>query len=114
MLFGGHQGLQLPQLLSTGEFAVAMALNGRILDARNNSAPVAAELRSGTWGNAFVIPWGEEGLSYKDLAMEIINYAISEEAQDRLIPIGAYGPVLKSQRRKQMAEAERFRHIRKT
>ncbi len=100
-------GAQPPQLLSTGEVAVAMAWNGRILDARNNSAPVAMELRSGiVWGNAFVIP---KGSPYKDLAMEIINYAISEEAQDRLIPIGAYGPVLeKSAAKADAAEAERL------
>ncbi len=85
-------GAQPPQLLSTGEVAVAMAWNGRILDARKNNAPVAMNLKTGiVWGNVLVIP---KGSPYKDLAMQIINYAISEEAQDRYISIGTYGPVL--------------------
>ena len=45
------------------------------------------------WGNAYVVT---KGTPYKDLAMKIINYAISEEAQVRLLPIGTYGPVLAS------------------
>jgi putative spermidine/putrescine transport system substrate-binding protein len=85
-------GAQPPQLLSTGEVAMAMAWNGRILDAQKSAAPVAMTLKDAiAWGNAFIIP---RGSPYKALAMEVINYAISEEAQDRLIPIGTYGPVL--------------------
>ncbi len=87
-------GAQPPQLLSTGEVVLAMAWNGRILDAQKNSAPVAMNMPTGiVWGNVLVVP---KGSPYKDLAMEIINYAISAEAQDRLVPIGAYGPVLES------------------
>ncbi len=85
-------GAQPPQLLSTGEVAMAMAWNGRILDAQKSNSPVDMTLKDGiAWGNAFIVP---KGSPYKQLAMEVINYAISEEAQDRLVPIGTYGPVL--------------------
>lgn len=85
-------GAQAPQLLSTGEVAMAMAWNGRILDAQKAASPVAMTLKDAiAWGNAFIVP---KGTPYKALAMEVINYAISEEAQDRLIPIGTYGPTL--------------------
>lgn len=85
-------GAQAPQLLSTGEVTMAMAWNGRILDAQREGAPVSMTLKDGiAWGNAFIIP---RGSPYKDLAMEVINYAISEEAQDRLVPLGIYAPVL--------------------
>lgn len=85
-------GAQAPQLLSTGEVALAMAWNGRILDAQKANSPVDMTLKDGiAWGNALVIP---KGSPYRALAMELINYSISEEAQDRFIPIGTYGPVL--------------------
>ena len=85
-------GAQAPQLLSTGEVVLAMAWNGRILDAQKGSAPLDMTLNDAiAWGNAFIIP---KGSPHKQLAMEAINYAIQEEAQDRLIPIGTYGPVL--------------------
>lgn len=85
-------GAQAPQLLSTGEVAMAMAWNGRILDAQKGNAPLEMTLKDGiAWGNAFIVP---RGSPYKALAMELINYSITEEAQDRLIPIGTYGPVL--------------------
>jgi putative spermidine/putrescine transport system substrate-binding protein len=85
-------GAQAPQLLSTGEVALAMAWNGRILDAQKSNSPIAMTLKDAiAWGNAFIVP---KGSPYKALAMEVINYAITEEAQDRLISIGTYGPVL--------------------
>ena len=45
------------------------------------------------WGNAWVVP---KGTAHKELAMKLINYAISEAAQMRLLPVGTYGPVLVS------------------
>jgi len=98
-------GAQPPQLLSTGEVAIAMAWNGRILDAQKNNAPIAMTLKDGiTWGNAFIVP---RGSPYKQLAMEVINYSITEEAQDRLIPIGTYGPVLEKSAAKATPEQAR-------
>lgn len=95
-------GAQPPQLLSTGEVVIAMAWNGRVLDAQKNNAPVAMALKTGiVWGNVFVIP---KGSPYKDLAMQIINYAISEEAQDKLIVNGTYGPVLEKSAQKATPE----------
>ena len=43
------------------------------------------------WGNAWVVP---KGASNAKLAMEAINYALSPEAQARLLELGTYGPVL--------------------
>jgi putative spermidine/putrescine transport system substrate-binding protein len=98
-------GAQPPQLLSTGEVSMAMAWNGRILDAQKGSAPVAMTLNDAiAWGNAFIVP---KGSPYKQLAMELINYAITEEAQDRLIPIGTYGPVLEKSAAKATSEQAR-------
>ena len=45
------------------------------------------------WGNAYVVP---KGTPHRDLAMKIINYCLSEEAQLRLLPVGTYAPVLTS------------------
>jgi putative spermidine/putrescine transport system substrate-binding protein len=98
-------GAQPPQLLSTGEVSLAMAWNGRILDAQKSNSPVAMTLKDAiAWGNAFIIP---KGSPYKQLAMELINYAITEEAQDRLIPIGTYGPVLEKSAAKATPEQAR-------
>lgn len=98
-------GAQPPQLLSTGEVTMAMAWNGRILDAQKQNAPVSMTLKEAiAWGNAFVVP---RGSPYKKLAMEAINYAISEEAQDRLVPIGTYGPVLEKSASKATPEQAR-------
>ncbi len=87
-------GAQPPQLLSSGELAMSSAWNGRILDIRKEKAPVAMTYEDGlAWGNAWVVP---KGTPHKELAMKIINYAITEPAQERLIKIGTYGPVLAS------------------
>ncbi|MFI4989066.1 MAG: extracellular solute-binding protein, partial [Alphaproteobacteria bacterium] len=87
-------GAQPLQLLATGEIALASAWSGRVLDAIREKAPVAMTYKDAVaWGNAFVVP---KGTPYKDLAMKVINEAISEEAQRRLLPIGTYGPVLTS------------------
>jgi putative spermidine/putrescine transport system substrate-binding protein len=85
-------GAQPPQLLATGEVAMALAWSGRIFDAMKENVPVAMTFKdSMAWGNAFVVP---KGSPYRDLAMEVISYSITQEAQERLLPIGTYGPVL--------------------
>lgn len=85
-------GAQPPQLLSTGEVTMALAWSGRIFDAMKEGSPVSMTFKDAiAWGNAFVVP---KGTPYRDLAMEVISYAISQEAQERLVPIGTYGPVL--------------------
>jgi putative spermidine/putrescine transport system substrate-binding protein len=85
-------GAQPPQLLSSGEVAMASAWSGRVLDIIKEGAPVAMTYNDAVaWGNAYVIP---RGTPYKELAMKVIHYAISEEAQTALLPLGTYGPVL--------------------
>ena len=87
-------GAQPAQLLSSGEVTMASAWSGRILDIMKEKAPVSMTYKDAVaWGNAFVIP---KGSPYKDLAMKIINYALTEEAQTALLPLGTYGPVLPS------------------
>ena len=87
-------GAQPVQLLSSGEVTMASAWSGRVLDVIKEQAPVALTYKeSVAWGNAFVVP---KGSPYRDLAMKVINYAITEEAQNALLPLGTYGPVLAS------------------
>ena len=85
-------GAQPPQLLSSGELAMSSAWSGRVLAIMKEKAPVDMTYEDGiAWGNAWVVPKG--ALNGK-LAMEAINYAISPEAQARLLDLGIYGPVL--------------------
>lgn len=85
-------GAQTPQLLSSGEVAIGSAWSGRILDAVKEKAPITMTYKDAiAWGNAFVVM---KGTPYKDLAMKIINYAITEEAQTAVLGYGSYGPVL--------------------
>jgi putative spermidine/putrescine transport system substrate-binding protein len=85
-------GAQPPQLLSTGELAMASSWSGRVLAMMKDKAPVAMTYADGiAWGNAWVVP---KGAPNAKLAMEAINYAISPEAQARLLDFGTYGPVL--------------------
>jgi putative spermidine/putrescine transport system substrate-binding protein len=87
-------GAQPPQLLSTGEVVIGSVWSGRALDAIKEKAPLGFTYKDAiAWGNAYVVP---KGTPYKDLAMKVINYAISEEAQLRLLPLATYGPVLSS------------------
>lgn len=95
-------GAQPPQLLSSGELAVSSAWSGRILDAQKDKAPIDYTYKDGiAWGNAYVVP---KGTPHKDTAMKVINYCLSEEAQDRLLTFGTYGPVLGSSAAKATAE----------
>lgn len=99
-------GAQPPQLLSTGEVSMALAWSGRIFDAMKEGSPVSMTFNDAiAWGNAYIVP---KGTPYRDLAMEVINYAISQEAQERLVPIGTYGPVLGAAAATATAEEARF------
>jgi putative spermidine/putrescine transport system substrate-binding protein len=85
-------GAQPPQLLSSGELAMSSAWSGRVLALMKEKAPVAMTYEDGiAWGNAWVVP---KGAPNAKLAMEAINYALSPEAQARLLELGTYGPVL--------------------
>ena len=87
-----NAGAQPPQLLSSGELALSSAWNGRILAVAKEKAPVAMTYNDGiAWGNVWVVP---KGAPQARLAMEAINYAVSEEAQMRLLDAGIYGPSL--------------------
>lgn len=99
-------GAQPPQLLSTGEVAMALAWSGRIFDAIKEGSPVSMTFKDAiAWGNAYVVP---KGTPYRELAMEVISYCISQEAQERLVPIGTYGPVLASAAATASPEQARF------
>ncbi|MEZ5784418.1 MAG: ABC transporter substrate-binding protein [Rhizobiaceae bacterium] len=98
-------GAQPPQLLSTGEVAMAMAWSGRIADAMNEGAPVAMTFKDAiAWGNAYVVP---KGASHRDTVMELISYCISLPAQEALLPIATYGPVLEAAAAKATPEQSR-------
>jgi putative spermidine/putrescine transport system substrate-binding protein len=87
-------GAQPVQLLASGEVTMAAAWSGRVLDVMKDKAPVDLTYKDAiAWGNAFIIP---KGSPYRDLAMKVINYSITEEAQTALLPQGTYGPVLAS------------------
>jgi len=99
-------GAQPPQLLSTGELAISSVWNGRALAAVADGAPLAFTYRDGiSWGNWWVIPKGSPNLA---LAHELINYALSDEAQTRLLPLRTYGPVVKSAAAKAEAEGQKI------
>jgi putative spermidine/putrescine transport system substrate-binding protein len=85
-------GAQPPQLLSTGELALSSAWSGRVAAVMKDKAPVATTYADGiAWGNAWVVLKGSPNAR---LAMQAIDYALSEEAQTRLLAVGTYGPVL--------------------
>lgn len=87
-------GAQPPQLLSTGELALASAWSGRVLAAVAEGAPVGYTYKDGiAWSNWWVIP---KGAPYVDLAHEAINFALSPEHQAQLLSLKTYGPVLSS------------------
>lgn len=84
---------------------MALAWSGRVFDAIKENVPIAMTFKdSMAWGNAFVVP---KGSPYRDLAMEVISYSITQEAQERLLPIGTYGPVLGAAAEKATAEEAR-------
>jgi putative spermidine/putrescine transport system substrate-binding protein len=84
-------GAQPPQLLATGELAMSSAWNGRVLDIMKEKAPVTLTYKDGiAWANAFVVT---KGTPYREVAMKIIDYSLSEEAQTKLLAIGVYAPL---------------------
>jgi len=98
-------GAQPPQLLSSGELALSSAWTGRVLAVMKENAPVAMTYFDGiAWGNAWVVL---KGSPHAKLAMEAINYAISEEAQLRLLDNGTYGPALGSAAAKATPEQQK-------
>lgn len=99
-------GAQPPQLLSTGQVTMALAWSGRIFDAMTENSPVSMTFNQAiSWGNAYVVP---KGTPYREMAMEVINYCITQEAQERLVPLGTYGPVLGTAAVTASAEQARF------
>ncbi len=95
-------GAQPPQLLSSGELAACSVWSGRLFDALKEKAPIGFTWKDGiAWGNAWVVP---KGTPHKDLAMKILNSALTDEAQTRLLGIGVYGPVLESAAKKATPE----------
>ncbi|MBM3521963.1 MAG: ABC transporter substrate-binding protein [Alphaproteobacteria bacterium] len=99
-------GAQPPQLLSTGELAMSSVWNGRALSAQADGAPLAFTYRDGiAWANWWVIPKGSPHVA---LAHELMNYALTEEAQTRLLPLKTYGPVLKAAAAKADAEGHKI------
>lgn len=99
-------GAQPPQLLSSGELAMSSAWSGRIFAIMKENAPVSMTYEDGiAWGNAWVVV---KGSPHARLAMEAINYAISEEAQMRLLDVGTYGPVLGSAAAKGTPEQQKW------
>lgn len=99
-------GAQPPQLLSTGEVAMAMAWSGRVAAAIHEGAPVAMTFKDAiAWGNAFVVP---KGTPNRDLAMELISYAVSPSSQERLLPVGTYGPILEDVSARATSEQAKF------
>jgi putative spermidine/putrescine transport system substrate-binding protein len=85
-------GAQPPQLLSSGELALSSAWSGRMFAIIKEKAPATMTYKDGiAWGNAWVIV---KSSPYAKLANELINYAISEPAQQNLLAVGTYGPVL--------------------
>lgn len=101
-----NAGAQPPQLLSTGEVTMALAWSGRIFDAMREGSPVSMTFKDAiAWGNAYIVP---KGTPHRELAMEIISYCITQEAQERLVPIGTYGPVLGSAAATASPEQARF------
>ena len=99
-------GAQPPQLLSTGELALSSVWTGRVLAAAAEGAPVAHTYRDGiAWANWWVVP---KGTPYLDIAHELFNFALTEEAQVKLLPLKTYGPVLQSAAAKASPEEQRI------
>lgn len=85
-------GAQPPQLLSTGELALSSAWSGRMLAAEAEGAPVGHTYKDGiAWANWWVIPKGSPNVA---LAHELLNFALAEEQQAKLLSLKTYGPVL--------------------
>ncbi len=99
-------GAQPPQLLSSGELALSSAWSGRVLAAAAEGAPIAYTYKDGiAWANWWVVP---KGTPYLDLAHEVINYALGEDPQGKLLDLKTYGPVLGSAAAKADAASQKI------
>jgi len=99
-------GAQPPQLLSTGELALSSAWSGRMLAAAAEGAPVAHTYSDGiAWANWWVIP---KGSPHAALAHEVIDYALGEEPQAKLLDLKTYGPVLGAAASRADAETQKI------
>ncbi len=85
-------GAQPPQLLSSGELALSSAWSGRMLAAEAEGAPVGHTYKDGiAWANWWVIPKGSPNAA---VAHELLDFALAEEQQAKLLTLKTYGPVL--------------------
>ncbi len=85
-------GAQPPQLLSSGELALSSAWSGRMLAAEAEGAPVGHTYKDGiAWANWWVIPKGSPNAA---VAHELLDFALAEEQQAKLLALKTYGPVL--------------------
>lgn len=99
-------GAQPPQLLSSGELALSSVWSGRALAAVAEGAPVAYTFKDGVaWANWWIVP---KGSPYLELAQEAINYALSDEAQLRLLSLKTYGPAVTSAAAQADAETQKI------
>jgi len=97
-------GAQPPQLLSTGELALSSAWSGRMFAIMKEKAPASMTYKDGiAWGNAWVIV---KGSPYAKVGHELINFAISQPAQEGLLSVGTYGPVLSAAASKGSADQQ--------
>jgi len=98
-------GAQPPQLLASGQLAMSSAWSGRMIAIEAERAPTAFTYEDGlAWGNWFVIP---KGTPYREMAMEVTNYALSLEAQERLLDLVTYGPAVPDATQKASPEQRR-------
>ena len=99
-------GAQPPQLLSTGELALSSVWSGRVLAAQAENAPIAFTYKDGiAWANWWVVP---KSGPYVKMANEVINFALSQSAQEKLVSLQIYGPVLGSAAAKADATGQKF------
>ncbi len=84
-------GDQMLQLLSSGEVSMAIGWHSEILKAQQEDEPLAVDWNQHlvTWDD-YVIPKGSKN---KDLAMDLINYALGAQQQADVTNGSYYGPV---------------------
>ncbi|MGE0212450.1 MAG: ABC transporter substrate-binding protein [Parvibaculaceae bacterium] len=99
-------GAQPPQLLTSGELALSSAWSGRVLAAVAEKAPVGYTYKDGiAWANWWVIP---KGSPHAAVAHELIDFALAEEQQEKMLALKTYGPVLGSATAKADAETKKI------
>lgn len=99
-------GAQPPQLLASGELALSSAWSGRVLAAVSEKAPVGYTYRDGiAWANWWVIP---KGSPHVETAHELLNFALAEEQQAKMLALKTYGPVLSSATAQADAETKKI------